>query len=118
MLRHLVRQGLPWPGTSCALPESDRRRSAPECRVTLPSPKASRSGKAIVAVLMSNLSAVTIEPPGRKKDQLGAFRSSETRAKYGEQVVYARARPGTMRRNLPAVTSGMYGEYSYNYAVV
>ena len=23
-----------------------------------------------------------------------------------------------MRRNLPAVTSGAYGEYSYNYAVV
>jgi hypothetical protein len=77
MLRHLVRQGLPWPGTSCALPESDRRRSAPECRVKLSSPKASRSGKAIFAVLMGNLSAVTIEPPGRKKDQLAAFRSSE-----------------------------------------
>ena len=26
--------------------------------------------------------------------------------------------PGMMRRNLPAVTSGAYGEYSYNYAVV
>jgi len=34
--------------------------------------------KAIFAVLMGNLSAVTIEPPGRKKDQLAAFRSSET----------------------------------------
>jgi hypothetical protein len=77
MLRHLVRQGLPWPDTSYALPESDRRRSAPECRVKLSSLKASRSGKAIFAVLMGNLSAVTIESPGRKKDQLAAFRSSE-----------------------------------------
>jgi hypothetical protein len=34
--------------------------------------------QAIFAVLMGNLSAVTIEPPGRKKDQLAAFRSSET----------------------------------------
>ena len=40
------------------------------------------------------------------------------KAKYEEQVVYARARPGVMRRNLPAVTSGAYGEYSYNYVVV
>ena len=32
----------------------------------------------IFAVLVGNLSAVTIEPPGRKKDHLAAFRSSET----------------------------------------
>jgi hypothetical protein len=31
-----------------------------------------------LAVLMGNLSAETIEPSGRKKDQLAAFRSSET----------------------------------------
>ena len=36
----------------------------------------------------------------------------------GNEVVYARARPVVMRRNLPAVTSGAYGEYSHNYAVV
>jgi hypothetical protein len=77
MLRHLVRQGLPWPGTSCALPEADGRRSAPECRGKLSSPKASRSGETIFAVLVGNLSAVTIEPQA-KKDQLAAFRSSET----------------------------------------
>ena len=33
-------------------------------------------------------------------------------------MVYARARPGMMRRNLPAVTSVAYGEYPHNYAVV
>jgi len=31
MLRHLVRQGLPWPDTNCALPEINCRRAAPEC---------------------------------------------------------------------------------------
>ena len=117
MLRHLVRQGLPWPGTSCARPEIDGRPSVPECRGKLSSPKASRSGKTIFAVPVGNLCAVTIEPPRRQKDQLAAFRSFETKAKYGGQVVYARARPGMMRRNLPAVTSGAYGEYSCNYAI-
>jgi hypothetical protein len=78
MLRHLVRQGLPWPGTSRAQPEIDGQRSAPECRGILSSPKASRSGKTIFAVPVGNLGAETIEPPGRQKDRLAAFRSSET----------------------------------------
>ena len=84
----------------------------------LSSPKASRSGKMIFAVLVGNLCALTIEPPGGRKINSPRSVVLRHKAKYGEQVVYARARPGVMRRNLPAVTSGAYGEYSYNYAVV
>jgi hypothetical protein len=57
---------------------------------------------------------------GASDRKINSWRSAILRhkAKYEERVVYAGARPGVMRRNLPAVTSGAYGEYSHNYAVV
>jgi hypothetical protein len=55
------------------LPGIDCRQPAAECRRKLPSPPASRSGKTVIAVLAGNLCALTIGPPGRRKDQLAAF---------------------------------------------
>ena len=124
MLRHLVQQGLPWPGASCALPEIDRRREidrqrpVPECRPKLSSPKASRPGKTIIAVLVGNLCGNNRGAQATERSTRRGSAFLRHKAKYEEQVVYARARPGVMRRNLPAVTSGAYGEYPYNYVVV
>ena len=72
----------------------------------------------IIAVLVGNLCPVRIEPPGGRKINPPRSAVLRRKAKYGEQVVYDGARPGVMRRNLPAVTSGAYGEYSHNYTVV
>jgi hypothetical protein len=129
MLRHLVRQGfaVAWPQLCAAgdrLPEIDCRRvidgrqPAPECRAELSSPKASRPRKTIIAVLVGNLCG---DNRGAQAVERSTRRGSAVlrhKAKYEEQVVYARARPGVMRRYLPAVTSGAYGEYSYNCVVV
>ena len=75
-----------------------------------------------MAVLIRNLCALTIGQAGvaerstrRVLDHSAILRH---KTKYGEGVLYARARSVVMRRNLPAVTSEAYGEYSHNYAVV
>jgi hypothetical protein len=107
------------------LPETDRQPESdrlPAAGARMPPeivfPKASHPGKTIIAVLAGNLC-------GNNRGAQAAERSTRRgsavlrhEAEYGEQVVYARARPGVMRRNLPAVTSGAYGEYSDNYVVV
>jgi hypothetical protein len=106
----------------CAAGDRLRRSAAggrrPNAALKLSSPKASRPGKTIIAVLVGNLCGNNRGRPGGRK--INSPRSAVLRhkAKYEEQVVYARARPGVMRRNLPAVTSGAYGEYSYNYVFV
>jgi hypothetical protein len=39
------------------------------------------------------------------------------KGKYGNMWSMLDSAPVVMRRNLPAVTSGAYGEYSHNYEV-
>jgi hypothetical protein len=116
MLRHLT------PAGTGRLSEIDCRQPASECPPEIVFAASKPFRQTGMAVLIRNLCALTIGQAGvaerstrRVLDHSAILRH---KTKYGEGVLYARARSVVMRRNLPAVTSEAYGEYSYNYTVV
>jgi hypothetical protein len=60
------------PGT-CRLPEIDCRPAAPECHLKLPSAKASRSSKTIIAEPHGNFACANNRSHPAQKDQLAGF---------------------------------------------